>query len=170
MNLSLRQRPVVFGLAGAIALAAGATAAVSAHASTPGTPATTATTATTQTQSAPQVGTSPTTDTPATTTPTTPPSAATTVGPVTLPQAVALATAQTHARLDKVEAKTGPAGVDYDVKLVRADGTEVEVFVVGRTGQVLSEAQQEAREASQPEQPDQPDNPDVHDAADPVAD
>jgi hypothetical protein len=58
-------------------------------------------------------------------------------------QAVALAAAATKANPDEVEATTGPLGTTYDVKLVRADGSDVEVFVVARTGR-LSFADEES--------------------------
>ena len=51
-------------------------------------------------------------------------------------QAVALAAAATKADPDEVEATTGPLGTTYDVKLVREDGSDVEVFVVARTGRL----------------------------------
>lgn len=56
--------------------------------------------------------------------------------PLTAAQAAALAASATRAHVDEVEAATGPLGTTYDVKLVRADGSDVEVLVVARTGQV----------------------------------
>jgi len=56
--------------------------------------------------------------------------------PLSAAQAVALAAAATKANPDEVEATTGPLGTTYDVKLVRADGSDVEVFVVARTGRL----------------------------------
>jgi uncharacterized membrane protein YkoI len=55
---------------------------------------------------------------------------------LTAAQAVALAVTTTKARPDEVDVSTGQFGTTYDVKLVRADGSEVDVEVVARTGQV----------------------------------
>jgi uncharacterized membrane protein YkoI len=68
--------------------------------------------------------------------------------PLTAAQAVALAAARTKAHVDEVEASTGPFGTTYDVKLVRADGSDVEVLVVARTGQVsVTDEQDQAAQA-----------------------
>ena len=63
--------------------------------------------------------------------------------PLNAAQAVALAEARTRAHVDDVEASTGPLGTTYDVKLVRADGSDVEVFVVARTGRVSGTDEQD---------------------------
>ena len=60
----------------------------------------------------------------------------------------------THATVDKVEATTGPSGTEYDVKLNRPDGSEIEVTVLGRTGQVVAASQQDAPDAQQQDAPD----------------
>ena len=79
---------------------------------------------------------------------------ASTQGPVTWAQAATLAARQTHATVDKVEATTGPSGTEYDVKLNRPDGTDLEVTVLGRTGQVVAASQQDAPDAQQQDAPD----------------
>ena len=81
------------------------------------------------------------------------PRLASTQGPVTWAQAATLAARQTHATVDKVEATTGPSGTEYDVKLNRPDGSDIEVTVLGRTGQVVAASQQDAPDAQQPDAP-----------------
>ena len=80
--------------------------------------------------------------------------------PVTMAQAVSLAERSTSGQLDSVESDLGPAGAEWKVKLVRSDGSEVKVYVVARTGQLLTELQHDQAEATQPEAPDTPDAPD----------
>ena len=83
--------------------------------------------------------------------------------PVTVAQAVNLAERSTHARLDSVDSDLGPAGAEWKVKLVRSDGSEVKVYVVARTGRLMTELQHDQAEAAQPETPDTPDAPDAPD-------
>jgi|GEM_PF-4221923 len=101
------------------------------------------------------------------------PRLASTQGPVTWAQAATLAARQTHATVDKVEATTGPSGTEYEVKLNRADGSDLEVTVLGRTGQVVAARQQDAPDAQQQdapdaqhEAPDAPEAPKAPEAAD----
>jgi uncharacterized membrane protein YkoI len=77
--------------------------------------------------------------------------------PLTAAQAVALAAAVTKAHVDEVEAVTGPPGTTYDVKLVRADGSEVAVLVVARTGEVsVTHEQDQAARADERPPGDEP--------------
>jgi hypothetical protein len=77
--------------------------------------------------------------------------------PLTAAQAVALAAARTRAHVDEVEVSTGPFGTTYDVKLVRADGSDVEVLVVARTGQVsVTDEQDQAAQALERPPRDEP--------------
>ena len=110
---------------------------------------------------------SPSTPPPAPTTGSTTPAAvpATQPAPVTMAQAVSLAERSTHAQLDSVDSDLGPAGAEWKVKLVRSDGSEVKVYVVTRTGRLMTELQHDQAEATQPEAPatpDAPDTPDTH--------
>ena len=163
MQLTTLRRPLTLGLAlaGAVALGGGATAVVNARAATPGTH-----TQQVVRQVAEPSATTPTpaVSSPATARPTVTSTAAQSgaavVRPVTLAQAVALATSRTHARLDNVESETGPAGLDYDVKLVRPDGTEVEVVVAARTGQIVAGDPADAADT-----PDAADSPDPADGS-----
>jgi hypothetical protein len=127
-------------LALALALVGGASLALGGNA------ALTARATTTQNPTQPVVAavvSSPT----ATTTPTTAPVTGTasitpTHGPVSWAQAATLAASQTHATVEKVDSTAGPSGTDYQVKLIRPDGSEVEVTVLGRTGQVVATSEQ----------------------------
>ena len=56
--------------------------------------------------------------------------------PLTLSQAVALATKRAGGSLDKIEVKDGLRGPYYKVELTRRDGTDVDVIVQGRTARV----------------------------------
>ena len=76
---------------------------------------------------------------------------------ITVAQAVSLAERSTHARLDSVDSDLGPAGAEWKVKLVRSDGSEVKVYVVARTGRLMTEFQHDQAEAAHPEAPDTPD-------------
>jgi uncharacterized membrane protein YkoI len=106
---------------------------------------------------------SPTTTTIPTTAPATGTTSVTsTQGPVTLAQAAALAARQTHATVDNIEPTTGPSGTEYNVKLIRPDGSEIEVTVLGSTGQVVAANGQESLDTQQQ------DTPDVTQGADPV--
>jgi hypothetical protein len=80
---------------------------------------------------------------------------------VTLSQAVALAAGRTHARVEKVEVKKDRRGVVYEVELLSARGDDVKVFVLGRTGQVVS-ADADSVGADLPEAQG-PDDPDLED-------
>lgn len=126
-------------LVGVTGLALGGNAALAARATT------------TQHQTQPVVASvvsSPTATATATTAPTTGTASVTsTQGPVTWAQAATLAARQTHATVDKVDATTGPSGTEYDVKLIRPDSSEIEVTVLGRTGQVVAAGNQESRDA-----------------------
>ena len=56
--------------------------------------------------------------------------------PVSLSEAVALATKLANGRLEKVEVKDGLRGPYYTMELTRRDGTDVDVIVQGRTARV----------------------------------
>jgi uncharacterized membrane protein YkoI len=58
--------------------------------------------------------------------------------PLTLTQAVALASKRANGRLEKVDVKDGPQGRYFEVELTRRDGTDVDVIVQGRTARVVS--------------------------------
>lgn len=85
--------------------------------------------------------------------------------PLTAAQAAALAASATRAHVDEVEAATGPVGTTYDVKLVRPDGSNVEVLVVARTGQVSVAGEQDKADpaaegaAGLESVPNEPDHP-----------
>jgi hypothetical protein len=136
---------LALALVGGAGLALGGNAALAARATT------------TQQQTQPVVAavvSSPT----ATTIPTTAPARVTpsvtsTQGPVTWAQAATLAARQTHATVDSVDATTGPSGTEYDVKLTRPDGSEIEV-TVGPTGQVVAASGQDSVDAQQQDTPD----------------
>jgi dTDP-4-dehydrorhamnose reductase len=149
LNLGL-----ALALVGGAALALGGNAALTTRATT------------TQQQTQPVVAavvSSPTATTTSTTAPATgTPSVASTQGPVTWAQAATLAARQTHATVDKVEATTGPSGTEYAVKLVRPDGSEIDVTVLGQTGRVVAASAQESLDAQQQN------TPDVIQGADPV--
>ncbi|HEY7720758.1 MAG TPA: PepSY domain-containing protein [Pedococcus sp.] len=141
MNLTPRQRPIVIGLAlaGTAALTAGTTAVVVTRA--PAAVHSQPQTAQAQPSQGPAPAASPATPAaratvkprPAVVVP-----AAGTPRPITMSQAVSVATRRTHARFEKVEADYGPQGLVYDVNLVRPSGVDVEVLVLARTGQVIS--------------------------------
>ncbi|HEX5521916.1 MAG TPA: hypothetical protein VFX53_00580 [Pedococcus sp.] len=80
---------------------------------------------------------------------------------MTLSQAVALAAGRTHARVEQVEVKKDRRGVVYEVELLSARGDDVKVFVLGRTGQVVS-ADADSVGADLPEAQG-PDDPDLED-------
>jgi uncharacterized membrane protein YkoI len=56
--------------------------------------------------------------------------------PLSLSQAVELASKRANGRLEKVEVKDGLRGPYYAMELTRRDGTDVEVIVQGRTARV----------------------------------
>jgi uncharacterized membrane protein YkoI len=58
---------------------------------------------------------------------------------LTLPEAAALAVKAGHGQLDTVKVQDGPSGPYYEVDLTRADGTDVEVIVIGRTARVTND-------------------------------
>jgi uncharacterized membrane protein YkoI len=149
LNLGL-----ALALVGGAGLALGGNAVLTARATT------------TQYQTQPVVAavvSSPTATSTSTTAPATgTPSVASTQGPVTWAQAATLAARQTHATVENVEATTGPSGTEYDVKLVRPDGSEIDVTVLGQTGQVVADSAQGSLD------PQQQNTPDPTQVADPV--
>jgi hypothetical protein len=142
------RRNLVFALAlvGGASLALGGNAALAARATT------------TQNQTQPVVAavvSSPTATTTATTAPATgTPSVTSTQGPVNWAQAATLAARQTHATVENVDATTGPSGTEYNVKLIRPDGSEIEVTVLGPTGRVVAASAQESLDYQQQNTPD----------------
>lgn len=153
LDLGRRSAVIALGVGGALSLGAAAALASTAHTATPthmpagsmdatsmgGTSTPTSTTA--RTTPSPTATSSPTSSSPS----------ATATRQLSVAQAVALASRQMHARVEKVEMKVGATGVDYKVDLVRPDGSDFDVLVVGRTGRVLTEAQQEQLEAVHPD-------------------
>ena len=140
MRLTPRQRPIVLGiaLAGTAVLASGATATVVTRAAVDGHPQAQNVVSQVRSGSTPAPDTSPTTPATAKPHPARVAPVAGTRRPITVSQAVAVATGRTHARFEKVEAEYGPQGLVYEVKLVRSNGADVEVLVLARTGGVIS--------------------------------
>ena len=165
MNLTIRQRSAVIALGVGGALSMGAAAALAANTHTDAPAHMSMSSAATDVSPGP--GVQPATPTPSpTTTSTAAPQPAHAARQLSVAQAVDLARRQTHATPEKVEMKVSATGVDYEVKLTRADGSDLKVFVLGSTGRVLSEAQQEQLELAHPEpaetpEPAEPSQPDV---------
>jgi hypothetical protein len=150
MNLSSTKRPILLGLA--LGGAAGAAAIITFAVSRPSAsqaplaaPAPQSSVAAAVTSIAPAAAAAPATSGPA---------------PVTLDQARAIAEHAGNGQADKIETDTGPAGISYEVSVIRADGTDVELIVDARTGRILSNI------AEQQDPQEQSDAPDPQDSSD----
>ena len=148
MQVNIGQRSAIaLGLGGALCLGAAGALATSAHADPPA-----------RAHVAPAATASPTT---AVTTASTRSVQSPAPGQLSVAQALGVASRRMHAKPVKVELRVGAAGVDYEVKLARPDGSDVEVLVVGRTGRVLTESQQEQMESEQTGSEHDTDRPDT---------
>jgi len=155
MNLSATKRPILLGLAlggaaGAAAIITFAVTSPSASQTPPATPAPQSSVAAGVTSIAPALAVPPVAAAPATSGP----------APVALDQARAIAERAGNGQSDKIETDTGPAGITYDVSVIRSDGTDVEVVVDARTGRILSNL------AEQQDPQEQSDTPDSQDSSD----
>jgi hypothetical protein len=79
--------------------------------------------------------------------------------PVSLDQVRAIAQRAGHGQVDKIEADAGPAGITYDVSVIRSDGTDAQLIVDARTGRILSNL------AEQQDPQEQSDTPDPQDSS-----
>jgi hypothetical protein len=70
--------------------------------------------------------------------PSAPVAAAATPTVISLDQARGIAERAGNGQADKVAVDSGPAGITYDVSVIRSDGTDVELMIDGHTGRILS--------------------------------
>jgi hypothetical protein len=134
MKLSSTKRPLRLGLALAVTGAAGAAAAVTLAVTSPAAPQTPPVVPAAQTSPAGAVPSIAPAAAPSA--PAAPAAAAPTV--ISLDQARGIAERAGNGQADKVAVDSGPAGITYDVSVIRSDGTDVELIIDGHSGRILS--------------------------------